>query len=174
MTNKKPPAYVERQEGTVFAGVCLSTHWGEGCTLARSQMGVPQPGPRWGYPSQVMNGWVPWPGPRWRYPDQVPDKGYPARSQMGHPSQVRMGGILARDGVPLPHPEMGYPHQGWGTPQPGMGTPLHPEMGSPQPGMGYPPPIQRRGTPWDRTADRWSTWYTAGCCLLRSRRRTCF
>ena len=88
------------------------------------------PSPFWGYPSDWSQ------VPSWGYPSdwsQVPSEGYPGQVQMGdtqarsrqggYHSQVWMGGIPARDGVP--------PIQGWGT--------TCPEIGCPQSGIGYAP-----------------------------------
>ena len=134
-------------------------------------------------PSQVRGGGgYPILGLRWgeRYPSQVWDGcgGTLTRSRCwggGTPARSRWWGVP-------PHPGMRYsPDLGWGTPPgPGMGyppdlgwgTPQNLGWGTPRTWDGVTPPADLRwGTP-PRQISIASTCYTAGVCLLHSRRRT--
>ena len=147
-----PRAYVVRQEGTVFAGVCLSTP-GEVATPSPSHDTSTDPIPFWGwYPSDWSN---------------VLSRGYPSDwSQV--PSQ----------GVPL-WPGMGYPltRSGWGKGTPGWGTPARDGVPPGQVWTGVYPRTRYRlardgvTPPPDRTAEVVLAMRRT-VCLLRSRRRT--
>ena len=125
--------------------------------LARSGWGEGTPD-RSGQGTQSGEG-VPQPGQ---------DGGTQPGQERGVPKPGQLGGILATDEVTA--------IQGWSTPPSidrvppvlGWGT-LSIDGVPPCPGWGTP--LQRWGTPWDRTADGVLDTRRA-VCLLRSRRRT--
>ena len=137
----------------ICPSVCLSTggYPGQvqmGGTPARSDGGVPQPGPTgtWG---------------------GVPPAG------MGYPKPGLTGGILARSDRGVP--EVGYPLAGMGYPKPGLRVDT--QGGVPPSKDGVPPPLgptvppRITPPPRDRTVDGVLDT-PRSVCLLRSRRRT--